>query len=101
MGNFRYRLVGTGIVERVGAELRGRLVTDSVDDDPETLRHEMALVLRDELPRHSVLGCKAGADAFRAVERVLAPLSRSGESADMLIGAAVFHRCPPGEVPGR
>ena len=99
IGSFRYRLVGTKIVERVGYELRGRLASDGVVDDPEALCQGMTLVAGDGQPRHLWLGCDASPQGFRSIEQVFAPLSRSGDHIDMLFGATVFHRDPPQPIP--
>jgi hypothetical protein len=97
-GNFRYRLAGTGVVERAGMELRGLLATECPADNPDSILREMTLVAEDGLPRYSALGCNGGAEDFKAVERMLTPLGRDGAGVEMLIGAAVFHRCPPNEI---
>jgi hypothetical protein len=98
LSNFRYRLVGTGIVERTGSELRGLLVTESAAEAAEALRGAMTRVAGDGKPRHVAHGYTGPVDGYRAVERVIAPLSRQGTGIDMLIGAAAFHRCPPEDL---
>jgi hypothetical protein len=98
LGDFRYRLVGTGVVERTGSELRGMLVTESAAEAADALCEAMRLVVGDGKPRHVAHGYAGPVDGYRAVERVIAPLSRQGAGIDMLIGAAAFHRCPPEEI---
>lgn len=99
IGGFRYRLVGTKVVERVGYELRGRLASDGVVDDPQALCQSMALVASDAQPRHLWLGCDEGPQGFRSIEQVFTPVTRSGDQIDMLFGATVFHRDPPQPIP--
>ena len=98
IGDFRYRLAGTKVVEGAGYELRGRLASEGPATDPAALCRDMALVAGDGRPRHVRLGCNERPRGFRSVEQVLAPLSRDGDDIDMLFGAALFHRSPPDDT---
>ncbi len=89
---FRYRLVGTGLVEGYGIESTGRFV-EEVIRDPATCAEFIALYrsvcnrkrpvfVRNRFPT------KGGYSV--ASSRVLAPLSRDGETVDMLATVLVF-----------
>ncbi len=89
--DFRYRLVGTHIIESVGFEFTGQLVSEFMRDREEALRaHDYHRLVESREPRHVIGNMVAfGRDNMRC-ERVLCPLSSDGEAIDMIFGGLLF-----------
>ncbi len=90
--DFRYRLLGTHIIESVGFEFTGQLVSEFMRDPEEELRaQDYHRLVESREPRH-VIGNMAvfGRDDMH-YERVLCPLSSDGEAIDMIFGG-LFYR---------
>lgn len=90
--DFRYRLVGTEIVDAVGRDLTGRLVSDvdysgNRDGVLDTFRRP--LLVRGPVFRRGAVLWRVDRN-WRRYESVHCPLARDGETIDMTIGVQVY-----------
>lgn len=88
-GDFRVRLVGTDVRERISVEMTGRLASElpTSREVVQTVVEEFREVLRRGRPtyrRHEHLNAITGKPL--RFERLLAPLSNDGRRVDMLFG---------------
>lgn len=88
---FRFRLVGTEIVEAYGIDATGRFLDDLDFSDraPSVIAHYAAAVTTREPSCHSVQFTR-GSGRHLSYERVILPLSADGVSVDMLLGGICF-----------
>jgi hypothetical protein len=88
---FRFRLVGTGIVEAFGIDATGRYVEDLDFSDraPSVLAYYSAVVTTREPSCHAVHFTRGG-KRHLIYERIILPLSSDGMSVDMLLGGLCF-----------
>ena len=85
---FRFRLLGTEVVNRYGADFTGKRL-DEVDlgDQGEVVRREYVEVVGSKKPlysRHQIQIDETG--SFLPYERILLPLSDDGETVNMILG---------------
>lgn len=88
---FRFRLVGTEIVQFYGIDATGRFLDDLDFSDraPSVIAHYAAVVTTREPSCHSVQFTR-GCGRHLSYERVILPLSSDGVSIDMLLGGICF-----------
>lgn len=86
---FRFRLVGTRLVQWWGQDLTG-IVLAGRDSEPKCQRifKDFQSTVVDRAPRRDELKGPSSAHEFYDFERLLAPLSNDGNSVDMILGAA-------------
>jgi len=91
---FRYRLVGTRVVEAHDHDMTGRWLDDEHPEfraDTPLLR-EYRGVIEDRRPSHRrgrpVFGVNA--EKYAAVERILLPFAQDGATVDLLLAFTVF-----------
>lgn len=84
---FRFRLVGTEIVARYGAELTGREL-DDIDLGTElgSVRSQYEETVRDASPTYCRHAIDTKSGKYLRYERLLLPLSGDGARVDMLLG---------------
>ena len=89
--DFRYRLLGTHIVESVGFEFTGQLVSEFMRDHEEELRaQDYHKLVESREPQHVIGNMVAFGRDYMSYERVLCPLSSDGEAVDMIFGGLCF-----------
>ena len=88
--DFRYRLTGTRVDEYMGFTLQGYRLSEAPFNGRQDISQEFLAALKSEGPRYSnrALGTKVA--RYGHTERVIAPLSKRGDGADMLLGAVVY-----------
>jgi hypothetical protein len=97
---FRYRLVGTKIVERDGYDLTGRTVDDLPEPEyRERVRATWLEVCQTGRPAHRVRDLLLDR-RMRRYEVVVLPLASNGEDIDMLISVQRQLPSRPEAVPG-
>ena len=87
-GQFRYRLVGTAVVEQFGRELTGSLVTDYLGDIPETLAAAQAMgerVFANPQPIFTTGQFQTKWGALHNASALILPLSDDGTNVNMAI----------------
>lgn len=89
--DFRYRLLGTHIVESVGFEFTGQLVSEFMRDREQELRaQDYHRLVESREPQHVIGNMVAFGRDYMRYERVLCPLSSDGEAIDMIFGGLFF-----------
>jgi len=90
---FRYRLVGTGHREVIGADLTGRWIDEAFPDFPRMRGYaEFVAVARGEVSYcRRVPEFRVG-EKYVAMERLLLPLARDGVTVDMMLGFTLYTR---------
>jgi hypothetical protein len=88
---FRFRLIGTEIVQNFGLDMTGRYIEeiDFSDRAPSVLAHYAAVVTTRE-PSCHIVHFTRGSGRHLAYERIIMPLSSDGENVDMLLGGICF-----------
>jgi hypothetical protein len=88
---FRFRLVGTDIVQSFGIDLTGRYIEelDFSDRPPSMLACYAAVVTTREPSCHAVHFTR-GSGRHLSYERMILPLSSDGTAVDMLLGGVCF-----------
>lgn len=93
---FRYRLVGTAIVEAFGAEFTGKYVDELVSGERDNFVHAcyraVCAARRPAFVRSKYITTK---DLELTANRVLAPLSEDGQSVSQILGALTFEFTQP------
>ncbi len=92
-GSYRYRLVGTGIVEQVGFDATGMDVEEAYQGaDWSLLANDYLYVLQQKKPCLTVTSTQFDPEepVPLSYRRLLLPLSRDGENVDMFLGAIQF-----------
>lgn len=88
---FRYRLVGTAIVQEMGYDMTGQLVSRAyAGPDWDQIRRDYDWVIRERKPcltRNRVMLPANGTEY--CYSRLLLPLATDGEAVDILLGAAI------------
>lgn len=93
----RWRLVGTVLTDRMGAELRGqRLENLATDPVRAGLRDQAEIAALWRRPLFSLYGCKDEHGATRQAARLLLPLSDNGRVTDCMILCATDPHPPLG-----
>lgn len=92
--DFRFRLAGTQVVENAGLELTGHLLSELPLAGLEPIITEYETTVARSEPRYSTHDYTSANGYVRTVERLILPLSRSGDTLDMLTGAFEYHRHP-------
>ena len=89
--DFRYRLVGTHIVESVGFEYTGRLVSEFMRGREEEMQaRDYHRLVESREPQHVICNMVAFGRDYMRFERVVCPLSSDGEAIDMIFGGLCF-----------
>ena len=98
--DFRFRLAGTQVVQNVGLELTGRFLSELPLSGLDPIVEEYRAAVYVCEPRYSTLSYISADGYRRRVERLILPLSRSGNGLDTLIGAFHYrrHKCDPGDL---
>lgn len=93
---FRYRLVGTAIVEAFGAEFTGKYVDELVTGERDAFVHACYRAVR-EARRPAVVRSKyvTTKDIDLTANRVLMPLSEDGSEVHQILGALTFEFARP------
>lgn len=88
---FRFRLVGTAIVDSFGLDTTGRYLEEVGFSDraPSVQAHYGAVAATAEPSCHQVHFTR-GSGRFLAYERLILPLASDGKSVDMLLGGICF-----------
>jgi hypothetical protein len=85
---FRYRLVGTAFVQAYGQEITGKFVDEiDLDGQREFIIADYQKMLREREPSLSRWEYTKTDGRHILYERLLLPLSKDGETIDMLLGA--------------
>lgn len=91
LDGFRYRLVGTAIVQEMGYDMTGQLVARAyAGPDWDQIRRDYDWVIRERRPcltRNRVMLPANGSEY--CYSRLLLPLATDGENVDILLGAAI------------
>lgn len=90
---YRYRLVGTGIVEHVGFDATGMDVRDAYQGvDWPAIAKDYAYVAQEKRPCLTITSVQFDPDDPTPLHyrRLLLPLARDGENVDMFLGAIQF-----------
>jgi hypothetical protein len=99
-GRFRYRLVGTKVVEDLGRELTGAFIGASVQ--PPDYAAKICAVYEHArsraVPVFAQGGYRTPTGAVHSVSRLLLPLAADGRRVDMLIVSRVAHYPDPNVV---
>lgn len=103
---FRYRLLGTEVVAAAGYDPTGRYLDQALPDSgySDYLIGLFREVVRERRPLYGESDLLGGGRVERQVQRLLMPLSRDGETVDMIFGgqvmiAASIDSAPPGRDP--
>lgn len=89
--DFRYRLLGTHIVESVGFEFTGQLVSEFMrDHEEEILAPDYHKLVEGREPQHVTGNMVAFGRDYMSYETVMCPLSSDGEAVDMIFGGLCF-----------
>lgn len=84
---FAFRLVGTEIVARYGAELTGRDLDDlDLGTELGSVRSQYEETVREAAPTYCRHAIETKSGKYLRYERLLLPLSRDGAHVDMLLG---------------
>jgi hypothetical protein len=83
---FRYRLVGTGVAEALGADHTGRFIDEIMAPEPyEPLHAAYSQLARQHTPQYWQRNLPFADRDFLAVQRLGLPLAADGETVDMII----------------
>ena len=95
---FRYRLVGTEIVDVAGHDPTGRFLDEVLPDSgyADYLIGLFREVTRERRPLYGESDFRGPGRIERRVRRLLMPLSRDGQSVDMIFGGQVAVAVGPG-----
>jgi hypothetical protein len=90
---FRYRLVGTGHREIIGTDLTGKWLDEAFGRLPRTETYaDFPAVAAGEARYCRVAPPFPVDQRYVAMERLLLPLARDGQSVDMVLGLTVYRR---------
>lgn len=94
---FKYRLIGTAIVEFLGRDFTGRAI-DATNYDPAQAA-ELQKIIATAVASARPVACKGTVfyvpgREWMLTEAVLMPLSKDGRTVDIIIGAQIAHRPP-------
>lgn len=89
---FRFRLVGSGLVEHAGLDLSGRYIDDlNPNTDYVTYINGLYRTARDtRLPNYSETRYRAASGRVGLTRRILCPLASDGLTVDKFVGLQVF-----------
>lgn len=83
---FRFRLVGTGVVETFGADNTGKFIDECMPPDAYKALHAHYLALvRERKPQYWQRNLPYANRDFLAVQRLALPLASDGSTVDMVI----------------
>lgn len=94
---FRYRLLGTHIVNRLGRELKGAWMDEAHPDFRQSAGYADYVAVAEE----GVAAWRRGPSTFtddrrwRTIERIILPLAENGRVVDILLGLTVWGDAPP------
>ena len=89
--DFRYRLLGTHIIESVGFEFTGQLVSEFMRGREEEMQaRDYHTLVESREPQHVIGNTVAFGRDYMRYERVQCPLSSDGEAIDMIFGGLCF-----------
>ena len=91
--DFYYRLTGTKVDEYMGFTLQGYRLSKAPFRDDATIPQAFRAVVEAREPQYSNFPLGTKLTDFGETERVIAPISTTGQEVDMLIGA-VFYSVP-------
>jgi len=95
-GRFRYRLVGTAIVEAFGAEFTGKYVDELVSGERDTFVHACyRAVCASRRPAFARSKYVTTKNVDLTANRVLMPLSEDGAEVTQILGALTFEFTRP------
>ncbi|HXZ01096.1 MAG TPA: PAS domain-containing protein [Stellaceae bacterium] len=90
---FRYRLIGTGHREVVGADLTGKWLDEAFANFPRMQGYADFLAVLQGEARYCRRAPEFPVDEnYVSMERVLLPLARDGATVDMMLGLTVYGR---------
>lgn len=88
---FRVRLIGTALSDALGADYRGKLVSEMPHRLAERIIHSIDLVLKNRAPlRTYAIESAIPGQTFQGNESCLAPLSTNGTVIDIVIVIAML-----------
>jgi hypothetical protein len=84
---FRWRLIGTAVVDAVGTDYTGRFIDEVIitAGSYEVLHDVLSGIVRTKQPHFWRTHIRASVRNFRWLQRLALPLARDGEIVDMLI----------------
>ncbi len=88
--DFRYRLTGTEIDRRNGFVMTGRLLSQLPTGEAAALTREFRRTLVEARPRWIGGGRLPQDPTVHRIERLVLPLSRRREAAELLLGAIIY-----------
>jgi hypothetical protein len=89
---YRYRLIGTAIVEKASIDVTGQWVEDVYPADAaRAIAEAYDGVVRTHVPHHWSYVIRVPGREHIGFERVIFPLARDGKTVDMLIGIHAFN----------
>jgi len=88
--DFYYRLTGTKIDEYMGFTLQGYRLSKAPFRDDNKISQAFHAVVEAKEPQYSDFPLGTKVTGFGKTERVIAPMSTTGQDVNMLIGAVVY-----------
>lgn len=88
--DFYYRITGTRIDEYMGFTLQGYRLSEAPFRDDKAIAQAFHAVVEAQEPQYSDFPLGTKLTGFGKTERVVAPISTTGQRVDMLIGAVVY-----------
>lgn len=88
--DFYYRITGTRIDEYMGFTLQGHHLSKAPFRDDKAIAQAFHAVVKAKEPQYSDFPLETKLTSFGKTERVVAPISTTGQGVDMLIGAVVY-----------
>jgi hypothetical protein len=89
--DFRYRLLGTHIIDSVGFEYTGQLVSEFMRGREEAMQaRDYHTLFESREPQHVIGNLVAFGRDYMRFERVVCPLSSDGGAIDMIFGGLCF-----------
>lgn len=92
--DMRYRLVGTHIDEHIGIPLSGLALSETPFEDQQGIMAKINHSVTSGRPQFFLSSIGSCADFFQQVARLYLPMTRDGESYDIIVGGAVISRRP-------
>ncbi len=91
---FRFRLIGTAVVDAINEDLTGRYFDEAVDNYQNSEFYVSRREVVETGSPHYYIGDPPAdwSDVFSSQERIYLPLASDGQSVDMILGGVVFNR---------
>lgn len=89
--DFIFRVAGTMVTEASGMELTGKRLRLLPLSPIGTIVAEFSQVIESAEPRYSAGPLTNPLDQYDRVERLLLPLTKTGEKVEQILGGVVFH----------